>query len=126
MAMAKQKKHIEKNVQNVQKTDKKKKDFIEALRNNLGNITKACEAANIGRQTYYLWIDKDKEFKEDTQHIQESLLDLAENKLLENIESNENIAIIFYLKTKGKKRGYIEKQELEVVKPIDDIVLDGI
>ena len=124
MAMAKQKKHIEKNVQNVQKTDKKKKDFIEALRNNLGNITKACEAANIGRQTYYLWIDKDKEFKEDTQHIQESLLDLAENKLLENIESNENIAIIFYLKTKGKKRGYIEKQEVEVVRPISEVLFD--
>ena len=114
------------NAQNAQKTDKKKKDFIEALRNNLGHISNACEAAKIGRRTYYDWIDKDKNFKEDTEHIQESLLDLAECKLLENIENNENTAIIFYLKTKGKKRGYIEKQELEVVKPIDDIVLDGI
>jgi len=112
--------------QNAQKTDKKKKDFIEALRNNLGHISNACEAAKISRRTYYLWIEKDKNFKEDVDHVQDSLLDLAECKLLENIENNENTAIIFYLKTKGKKRGYIEKQELEVVKPIDDIVFDGI
>lgn len=114
------------NAQNAQKTDKKKKDFIEALRNNLGHISNACEAAKIGRRTYYDWIDKDKNFKEDVDHVQDSLLDLAESKLLENIENNENTAIIFYLKTKGKKRGYIEKQELEVVKPIDDVELHGI
>ena len=112
--------------QKAQKTDKKKKDFIEALRNNLGHISNACEAAKIGRRTYYLWIDKDKDFKEDVEHVQDSLLDLAESKLLENIENNENTAIIFYLKTKGKKRGYIEKQELEVVKPFDDVELHGI
>ena len=112
--------------QKTQKTDKKKKDFIEALRNNLGHISNSCIAANISRKTYYRWLDDDKDFKEDAEHIQESLLDLAETKLLQNIENNENTAIIFYLKTKGKKRGYIEKQELEVVMPIDDIVLDGI
>ena len=57
-------------------------------------------------------------------HIQDSLLDLAESKLLENIENNENTAIIFYLKTKGKKRGYIEKQEVEVVRPISEVLFD--
>ena len=109
---------------NAQKTDKKKKDFIEALRNNLGHISNACEAAKIGRRTYYDWTDKDKNFKEDVHHIQDSLLDLAESKLLENIENNENTAIIFYLKTKGKKRGYIEKQEVEVVRPISEVLFD--
>ena len=112
------------NAQNAQKTDKKKKDFIEALRNNLGHISNACEAAKIGRRTYYDWIDKDKNFKEDVDHVQDSLLDLAESKLLENIENNENTAIIFYLKTKGKRRGYIEKQEVEVVKPISEVLFD--
>ena len=113
-----------KSTQNTQKTDKKKKNFIEALRNNLGHISNACESANISRKTYYNWIDKDKDFKEDVDHVQDSLLDLAESKLLENIENNENTAIIFYLKTKGKKRGYIEKQEVEVVKPISEVLFD--
>ena len=107
-----------------QKTAKKKKDFLKALRNNLGHITNACIAANIGRRTYYEWIQKDSEFEEDVSHVQESLLDLAESKLLENIESNENVAIIFYLKTKGKKRGYIEKQEVDINKPFEEISFD--
>ena len=48
------------------------------------------------------------------------------NKLLENIKKNDNTSIIFFLKTKGKKRGYIEKQEFEVHKPIEDITFDEI
>ena len=41
----------------------------------------------------------------------ENLLDLAESKLIANIKDQDNTAIIFYLKTQGKKRGYIEKTE---------------
>ncbi len=43
---------------------------------------------------------------------EEKTLDLAESKLLENIGNNDNTGIIFFLKTKGKKRGYIERQEI--------------
>ena len=43
---------------------------------------------------------------------EESTLDLAESKLIENIKSNDNTAIIFYLKTRGKHRGYIERTEV--------------
>ena len=124
MPMANDKKDKKEIAQIAQKTDKKKQDFLKSLRNNLGHISNSCKAANIGRRTYYEWIDVDKDFEEDVAHVQESLLDLAESKLLENIESNENIAIIFYLKTKGKKRGYIEKQEVEVVRPISEVLFD--
>lgn len=125
MAMAKAKKTKE-------QTDKsytipqKKKRFIEALEKKLGNISDACKAMNMSRQTFYDWKEQDDDFKEDVENVKEGLLDLAESKLLENIKKNENIAIIFFLKTKGKQRGYIEKQELEVVKPIDDVELHGI
>jgi hypothetical protein len=44
----------------------------------------------------------------------ESMLDIAETKLFENIKDNDNTAIIFYLKTKGKSRGYIERSELTI------------
>ena len=114
-----------KNIQNIQKLSKKE-TFLKALKNNLGHITNACKSANIHRQTYYGWIDKDEEFIQQCDNVEESLLDLAESKLLENINNNDNACIIFYLKTKGKNRGYIEKQEIEVTKPFDRIDLEGI
>ena len=52
---------MSKNIQNIPKLSKKE-TFLIALRNNLGHISKACTAANIHRQTYYSWIDKDPEF----------------------------------------------------------------
>ena len=122
MPMAKAKKDMEQ----VYKSDKilqKREKFIKSLESNLGNISEACKAINISRQTYYKWAE-DEDFKTEADNIQEGLLDLAENKLLENIKNNENVAIIFYLKTKGKSRGYIEKQEVEVVRPISEVLFD--
>lgn len=43
----------------------------------------------------------------------ESLLDFAESQLLNNIKNGDTTSILFYLKTQGKKRGYIERQEVE-------------
>ena len=122
--MDKTKKDTKDNVQSVQKTDKKKKDFLVSLKKNNGNISEACIAANIGRQTYYDWIEKDEVFRQDSNDAQESLIDLVESKLLENIKDNDNTSIIFFLKTKGKKRGYIEKQEIEHIRPISEIEFD--
>ena len=118
--------HNNKSNSTIRTTSDKKKKFIEALKLNLGNITEACKASNVGRQTYYDWIDKDEDFKQQCEDVGESLLDLAENKLLEKINKYDTTSIIFFLKTKGKKRGYIEKQEFEVHKPIEDITFDEI
>ena len=121
-----------KNIQNTKTNDTKdttfdkKEKLLCALTNNRGNITKACEAANIGRKTFYRWRDKDEDFKQQCEDVGESLLDKSEDKLMELIEGGNVIATIFFLKTKGKKRGYIEKQEFEVSKPIDDIEFHAI
>ena len=71
-------------------------------------------------------VEKYPETLEAYNNETESILDLAETKLHENINDNDNTAIIFYLKTKGKKRGYIERLDIDhtskgesLVKPID-------
>ena len=124
-----QQNNMPKNTQNTQKPTKKEL-FIEALTNNLGHITKACEAANIHRRTYYSWIDKDESFKEDCNNVEAGLVDLAENELLEKIKDRKSphqiTAIIFFLKTKGKSRGYDEKFQFEIKKPFDRIELEGL
>jgi hypothetical protein len=88
--------------------------FLEVFASKLGNISKACEAANISRQTYYDWM-KDQEFASKIEEVTEGLLDFAEHQLLSNIKEGKTAEILFYLKTKGKKRGYIERQEFDTV-----------
>ena len=114
-----------KNTQNTQKLTKKE-TFLKALKNNLGHISNSCIAANIHRRTYYSWLDKDDKFKDDCNAVNEGLVDLVESKLFENIQNNDNACIIFYLKTKGKGRGYDERHQIELTKPFDRIELEGI
>ena len=44
--------------------------------------------------------------------LQNDALDFAESSLHSQIINGSVPATIFYLKTKGKKRGYVERQEL--------------
>jgi|TARA_Y100000015_G_C2390508_1_gene89852 hypothetical protein len=123
--MAKKTQNTSKKVTKVTTSDKKEK-FLKALKLNLGNISEGCKAINISRQTYYRWIDDDQDFESKCQNVSESLLDLAENRLLEKINDYDTTSIIFFLKTKGRKRGYQEKQELELTKPISEINFEEI
>lgn len=93
--------------------DAKKKSFIEALHTAFGNISKACIACGVSRMWYYDNIEKDEDFKKHCENIDEYIIDTVENCLLDQIKEGNSTSTIFYLKTKGKKRGYIEKQEIE-------------
>ena len=95
------------------KTDKKKKAFIQAFEDAKGIVSYACKAVNISRQTYYRWKGEDNDFKEACEDIEEMVIDLVEGKLLNAINEGEITAMIFYLKTKGKKRGYVERFQLD-------------
>ena len=43
---------------------------------------------------------------------EETVLDVAENRVVTAVNSGERWAVTFYLKTKGRKRGYAERQEI--------------
>ena len=77
-------------------------------------ISDACEAANISRMTYHRWKEQDEEFAQSIIEIDEAKIDYVENKLFENIDANKTNEILFYLKTKGKNRGYVERQEHQI------------
>ena len=88
--------------------------FLEVYASKMGNVSKACKAANISRQTFYDWM-KDQSFATKVEEVKEGLLDFAEHQLLSNIRDGKTAEILFYLKTKGKKRGYIERQEVDTI-----------
>ncbi len=96
------------------KTDIKKKEILEALEKSLGIVTTACKQVGIHRDTYYEWLKKDKEFKKAVKELENVALDFAESQLHKQIAKGNPLSTMFYLKCKGKKRGYIEQQELKV------------
>lgn len=96
------------------KTDIKKKQILEALEKSLGIVTTACKQVGIHRDTYYEWLKKDKEFKKAVKELENVALDFAESQLHKQIAKGNPLSTMFYLKCKGKKRGYIEQQELKV------------
>lgn len=85
--------------------------FIEALEQAHGIVTDACAAVGIVRGTYYRWYNNDPEFKEAADMVKESAIDYVESKLLNNIDRGDTTAILFYLKCKGKRRGWIDKPQ---------------
>lgn len=88
-----------------------KKLFLEALQRNFGNISKACEAVGIKRHTYYKWMKQEK-FSKEVEGVMDSLVDHAESLLWKQMAEGNTTAVIFFLKCKGKHRGWIERQEL--------------
>ena len=57
-------------------------------------------------------MSEDEDFANQVKDIENIALDFAESQLHQQIGNNNTTATIFYLKTKGKKRGYIERQEI--------------
>ena len=94
------------------KTEQHKKAILEALEMSLGVVTTACKKVGIGRTIFYEWLKEDEEFKEAVDEISNVTLDFAESQLHKQIAADSTAATIFYLKTKGKKRGYVERQEI--------------
>ena len=92
------------------KTEQHKKAIIEALEQSLGIATSACKKVGVGRTTFYGWLNDDEEFAKQVKDIENIALDFAESQLHKQIKSGNSTSTIFYLKTKGKQRGYVEKQ----------------
>lgn len=93
--------------------DAKKETFIKHLHEAFGNISKACNAIGISRTTIYQWMKDDADFEDAVKNIDEYIIDTVENHLLNQIKDGSTPATIFYLKTKAKHRGYVEKQEID-------------
>jgi hypothetical protein len=99
--------------------DKKKAKVIKSFIENDTNVSKTCRACNISRKTFYLWKEQDEEFAALVDDCEEAITDEIEGLLRERVRELDTTAIIFFLKTKGKKRGYVEKQEIKVQDDIE-------
>jgi len=101
-----------------------KKAMLQALEKNLGVVTTSAKAAGIDRATHYRWMQKDPAYKQLVEELSNVALDFAESQLHQQIKSGNASSTIFYLKTKGKKRGYTERMEVVDRSKVDENLED--
>jgi len=102
----------------------KKKLFYEILCVTLGNVSEAEKRTNICRSTHYDWLKHDPNYKLWIDDLNDNNLDFAESCLKKLMKEGNVTAIIFFLKTKGKIRGYIERTELEFTKEFPEVKIN--
>ena len=99
----------------------KKDTLLQALENSLGIVSTACNRSGISRSSFYKWYKEDEEFRKKVDEIDNVKLDYVETKLFKNIENEKEKSIIFYLQHKGHKRGYVQRQNINLTSNEEDI-----
>jgi len=112
MSLRRNKNKSIKTIQQMAKLNRTKvKNAIDGCYGVLSTVARKCD---VTRAAIYNFLKKEKNqdlalmLKTDGERI----LDIAENKLFASIALGNKKDIQFLLKTKGKDRGYVEKQEV--------------
>jgi predicted DNA-binding transcriptional regulator AlpA len=83
----------------------KKKQFIRQIKD-VPIVSSVCQKVGISRQTYYRWYEEDEEFKDavdKAKHIgRDSINDLAESSLINNIKDGQITATKYWLSNNHK------------------------
>ena len=91
-----------------------KKKMINAIIGSGGIISVIAQRAGCKYCTVFDKIEKYPELRDYIEKEKEKVLDVAESELIKKIKTGDNTAMLFYLKTKGKHRGYVERTEQQV------------
>jgi predicted RNA binding protein with dsRBD fold (UPF0201 family) len=86
-------------------------EIARALRAAEGIISNAAQRLGVTRQAVHARISRHPTLQAVRDEARESVTDLAESMLIENIRRGEAWAVCFYLKTQGRDRGYVERTE---------------
>lgn len=89
--------------------------IVTAYEKKGGNMAATATALGVTRQALYKWRKEDEKLSKMLDDIDEGILDYTESKLIEKVNEGNLTAIIFLLKTKGKKRGYVEQVDNRLI-----------
>lgn len=87
---------------------------VEALLACYGNVSAAARALGVKHSTLFYRLKKSVRLQEARMEAEEQALDIAEDSLIKAVKAGEAWAVCFLLKTKGKRRGYVERQETNI------------
>ena len=90
----------------------KKANVAGAIKQYSGNIAAIARSFGVSRQTIYKYIEDKPDLKQLIIDERESMIDNVESTLYAQARSGNTTAMIFFLKTQGKGRGYVERTEI--------------
>lgn len=86
--------------------------FIKAIPNTGGIVTAIARRVGCDRHTARKFIDEHPTVAAAYRDETERVLDLAETQTIKAIEKGDMQTVRYYLSTKGRNRGYVERQEV--------------
>ena len=90
-----------------------KRAVQEAIEEYDGNIAAIARAFGLSRNTIYIYVkERFPDLWELVESKREEWLDDCEATLIKKAKKGDTTALIFIMKTQGKKRGYVERQEV--------------
>ena len=90
------------------------KQIETALKATGGFVSQTAKKLNCTQAAFYKLIEQSEYLRKVKHDIDESYLDLAESKFLKKINDEDLGSLCFYLKCKGKGRGYVEKPKEQI------------
>ena len=88
-------------------------EVATAITDAKGILAQAARVLGCTRSTVGNYMESFATVKAAFEEANETTIDFVESQLLKNVNRGDTASIIFFLKTKGKKRGYVERQEIE-------------
>jgi hypothetical protein len=89
-----------------------KSRYLKAIKANRGVVVAVCQSLGVERTAFYRMAKRHPELWDAVNEAREELVDMAEARLHQRVAENDWQAINLVLKTLGRKRGYVERQEL--------------
>ena len=87
-------------------------EIEEQITEKRGNIAAVARFFKVSRKTIYNKISQSERLQTALENARQTMLDNAETTLYEEALSGNTVALLFFLKTQGKSRGYTERQEV--------------
>ena len=87
------------------------KKVADALRNSNGMVAAAARQLGCDRKVIYRMLEEHPKVREAREEAADYGLDVAQNKLREAVEEGQPWAIQLTLRTLGRGRGFVERQE---------------
>lgn len=95
---------------------------IAAIPGTGGIISEIAKRCGVNRNTITNYAKDNPEIQAAIEQETDTFCDVAENSLLTLVREKNVSAVIFYLKTKGRHRGYTERMEVQAVRPIPIVI----